>query len=159
MKKIAFLALLIVPAVIMAQQQPTAKELYEKGRQYMLQGDYDNAELLFKKSLELDPKPIDVSNDLCYVYYLKRDFTNGLELGKNLIERPDASVMSFLILGLHHKAIAEVKECRKLYEKALKKFPKSGLIYCDYGQLAFESKEDDEAIRLWEKGIEISNNT
>jgi hypothetical protein len=40
-----------------------------------------------------------------------------------------------------------------MYKKALKKFPKSGPLYSEYGELLFAAK-DFSAIQLWEKGIE-----
>jgi hypothetical protein len=45
-----------------------------------------------------------------------------------------------------------VKDCDKMYKKALKKFPKSGPLYSEYGELLWSTK-DMQAIRQWEEGI------
>jgi hypothetical protein len=52
-----------------------------------------------------------------------------------------------------YKALEEVKDCEKLYKKGLKKFPKSGPLYSEYGELLW-AKKDYSAINLWEQGIQ-----
>ncbi len=42
-----------------------------------------------------------------------------------------------------------------MYKKGLKKFPKSGPLYSEYGELLW-AKKDYDAIKLWEKGIEVA---
>ena len=41
-----------------------------------------------------------------------------------------------------------------MYKKALKKFPKSGALYSEYGELLWSSK-NYSAIDQWEKGIQV----
>jgi tetratricopeptide (TPR) repeat protein len=60
--------------------------------------------------------------------------------------------MSYQLAGNIYKAIEEVKNAEKMYKKAIKKFPSSGPLYSEYGELLWASK-DNEAIELWEKGI------
>ncbi len=40
-----------------------------------------------------------------------------------------------------YKAIEEVKECGKMYKTALKKFPNSGTLYNEYGEMMWSKKE------------------
>lgn len=160
MKKIvlAVLLLLQVSAVVLAQPQQTAKELHETAKTFMRQGDYDNALLVIKRAVEKDPDNLEILKDLAFIYFLKRDYANAMQTGKLIIDRPDVDVQSFQILGLTYKAIAEYKECRKLYKKALVKFPESGVIYNEYGELLAMDKELNNAITQWEKGIEVDAN-
>jgi len=77
-----------------------------------------------------------------------------LEGTKVLIEREDADVMTYQIAGNVFKALEEVKDCEKMYKKALKKFPRSGPLYSEYGELLWDLK-DFTAIEQWEKGIQV----
>lgn len=160
MKKFLILFLLLCSVAITAIAQPeqSAKELYETAKTFMRQGDYDNAILVIKRALEKDPNNLDMLKDLAFLHFLKREYGLAMEVGKPLIERPDADVPTFQILGLTYKAIAEYKECRKLYKKALLKFPNSGVIYNDYGELLAMDNELNNAIVQWEKGIEVDAN-
>ena len=37
--------------------------------------------------------------------------------------------------GLVYKAIEERKECEKMYKQGLKRFPNSGVLYNEYGEM------------------------
>lgn len=156
-----FLFLIVVLSLqftTVAQAQQTAKELHETAKTFMRQGDYDNAVLVLKRALEKEPDNLEILKDLAFTYFLQRNYEKAMEAGKPLIERADADVPTFQILGLTYKAIAEYKECRKLYKKALTRFPNSGVIYNEYGELLAMDKELNNAIGLWEKGIEVDAN-
>ncbi len=160
MKKILlFLVLLVsLQGPTIAQPSEDPKQLYETAKTFMRQGDYDNALLVIKKAIEKDPSNLDMLKDLEFIYFLQRNYEKAMEVGKPLIERADADVQSFQMLGLTYKAIAEYKECRKLYKKALAKYPTSGVIYNEYGELLAMDKSLNEAIVQWEKGMETDAN-
>jgi tetratricopeptide (TPR) repeat protein len=54
-----------------------------------------------------------------------------------------------------YRALEEVKEAEKLYKKGLKKYPTNGVLYSEYGEMLW-SKNDENAIKQWEKGIEMA---
>lgn len=120
----------------------------------MMQGDYDNAILVLNRGLRQDNDNLDLQKDLVQCYYLKRDFSKAKEGAEALIDRNDADVMSFQIAGNVYKALEEAKEAEKVYKAGLKKFPRSGPLHSEYGELMW-SRKDFGAIGLWEKGIEV----
>jgi tetratricopeptide (TPR) repeat protein len=154
MKKIFLLLFSAVSfATAFAQtQEPTPQET---ARNFMRSGDWDNAILVLNRALQQDPKNLDMQKDLALSYYYKRDYTRALEQVKPMLDRDDADEAVFQIGGNVYKALEEVKEADKMYKKALKKFPNSGPLYSEYGELLWE-KKDYGAINLWEKGIEVS---
>ena len=58
-----------------------------------------------------------------------------------MVDRDDADVVCFQIGGNVYKALEEAKECEKVYKKGLKKFPKSGPLYSEYGELLWATKD------------------
>ncbi|MES2003947.1 MAG: tetratricopeptide repeat protein [Bacteroidota bacterium] len=136
-------------------QEQTAKLLQETARTLVQKGDYDNAVLILERAAKQEPDNVDLLRDLCFANYLKRDFSKAIEVGKEMVEKPNADQQSFQVLGMAYKAIASYKECGKLYRTALRKFPNSGVIYNEYGELNAMDNELDEAINQWEKGIEV----
>lgn len=132
--------------------QDDVKTLQETARTFMRSGDYDNAILVFKRALQKEPSSLELQKDLAMTYYLKRDFVNALAGVEDLIERDDADVVTFQIAGNVYKALEEVKECEKMYKKGLKKFPNSGPLRSEYGELLWSMK-DFSAIEQWEQGI------
>jgi Tfp pilus assembly protein PilF len=135
-----------------AQDDP--KKLHETGKTFMQSGDFDNAVVVLTRALQLDKNNLEIQKDIVLSYYFKRDYKKALDLVEDMINRSDADVMTFQIAGNVYKALEEVKDCEKMYKKGLKKFPKSGPLYSEYGELLWAAK-DYSAINQWEKGIEV----
>jgi tetratricopeptide (TPR) repeat protein len=156
-KIFCIIALLFVLNTGFAQDSDVAT-MHETARSLMRQGDYENALQVLTKALQQEPNDIDLLKDQAFVLYLKRDFASSIDSCKKILARPDADVQTYQILGLSYKAIAEYKETDKMYKEALKKFPKSAVLYSEYGELLSENKNPDAAIKQWEKGIEADPN-
>lgn len=45
-----------------------------------------------------------------------------------------------------------------MYKAALKKFPNSGVLYSEYGEMLWSKDNYSESVKLWEKGIELDPN-
>jgi tetratricopeptide (TPR) repeat protein len=127
-------------------------QLQETARQFMRSGDWNNAVLVLNKALTLEPQNIQVQKDLSLTYYYQRDYVKAKEIIQPLLDREDADVQVYQIAGNLHKALQEVKECEKLYKKGLKKYPNSGPLYAEYGELLWMNK-DNNSIQQWELGI------
>lgn len=153
MKKFFFLFIILLATFSVIAQPEDQKKLHETAKAFMLSGDYDNAIIVLTRALQQDNKNLEMQKDLVMSYYLKRDYEKALDGAKALIERDDADAVSFQIAGNVYKALEQVKDCDKMYKKALKKFPKSGPLYSEYGELLWAAK-DFSAIQQWEKGIE-----
>jgi tetratricopeptide (TPR) repeat protein len=57
-----------------------------------------------------------------------------------------------------YKAVGNNAECATLYKYAILKFPQSGVIYNDFGELLAKQNQLDQAIKQWELGIENDPN-
>ena len=158
MKRCLIFSFLVFSFFIGFAQQQDAKQLYATAKEFMRQGDYDNATLVLNSALKQDPINLEMLKDLAFLNYLKRDFAKSIEISKTLIEREDADEQCFQVLGMTYKAIAEHKECNKLYKKGLKKFPNSGVLYNDFGELLAMDKDFNGAIEQWEQGIQTAPN-
>ncbi|MBC7873581.1 MAG: tetratricopeptide repeat protein, partial [Ferruginibacter sp.] len=147
-----FVALSLALTVIAQPEDP--KALHETAKTFMRTGDFDNAIIVLTRALNGDPKNMEMQKDLVMCYYMKRDYTKALEGAKVLTDDDDADVAAFQIAGNVYKALEDVKNCEKLYKKGLKKFPKSGPLYSEYGELLWATK-DFSAIEKWEQGIKV----
>lgn len=154
MKKFLSLSIIALSALVATAQPGDIKTLQETARTFMRSGDFDNAIIVLTRALQQDAKNLELQKDLVMSYYLKRDYTKALEGAEKLIDRDDADVVCFQIAGNVYKALEESKDCDKMYKKALKKFPNSGPLYSEYGELLWAIK-DFSAIQYWEKGIKL----
>jgi len=152
MKKIAVFSILLLSFFIVKAQD--AKELQEHAKEYTRQGDFDNAILLLVKALEQSPSDAGIIKDLALNYFFEKENSKALETIKPLLDKSDADDQSYQIAGTIYKATNQNKEAEILYKKGIKKFPKSGALYSEYGEL-LSLMQNTSAINLWEKGIEM----
>jgi len=151
-----FLPCMLVFASLPAfSQQPEGKSLQETAKTFTRQGDYTNAILVLTGAIQKEPQNLELQKDLAFNYYLQREYAKGLNVIRPVTERPDADVQSYQIAGMLYKAIDEPKECERLYKAGIKKFPLSGVLYNEYGEMLFARQDNYGAIKQWEKGIEV----
>jgi hypothetical protein len=152
--KIVFLAaaFLTLGGAGFAQTQTTA-QLLETARSFIKQGDYGNAILVLNRAKVQEPNNIPVTKDLAMSYYYQGDNTKALETINTVIDRDEIDDQTYQIAGLIYKRTDLQKDAEKMYRKAIKKFPESGPLYNELGELLWEQKNYD-AIKQWEKGIE-----
>jgi Tfp pilus assembly protein PilF len=148
---IVFICLSIISQNTYSQ---TAKELQESARSFLQQGDYANALMILNRATQTDPLNIDITKDLALTYYLQKDNVKAMEVIRPVLDRDDADDQCYQIAGNIYKQLENPKDCDKLYRKGLKKFPQSGPLYNDLGELLW-AQQDYAAIKQWEKGIEV----
>lgn len=126
---------------------------HETAFAFMKTGDHDNAILVLNKALQTDPENEQLMQDIALAYFYKKDFAQARMHALKLMDKDDVSVMSYQIAGTVFRALEEVKEADKMYKKALKKYPASGALYSEYGELLW-SRNNENAIAEWERGIQ-----
>ncbi|HEY6504188.1 MAG TPA: hypothetical protein VIZ28_09465 [Chitinophagaceae bacterium] len=151
----SFIIASLIAAISFAQPPgDDVKTMHENAKTFMRSGDFDNAAIVLIRALQQDKNNLDMQKDLVMCYYLKRDYTRALDGVKALMERSDADVVCYQLAGNVYKALEEAKECEKIYKKGLKKFPKSGPLYSEYGELLWATK-NYSAIDQWQKGLQV----
>jgi Tfp pilus assembly protein PilF len=151
--KYFFLLAFTVSGFLFQAKAQEQQNLHETGRSFMKQGDFDNAIIVLNRALEQDPKNVEIQKDVVLSYYYKRDYTKARDQLKPLMDNDDIDLNTYQIAGNIYKALEEVKDAEKMYKKALKKFPSSGALYNEYGELLL-ARKDPSAIEQWEKGIQ-----
>lgn len=145
---------LLLSFFLLASLALSAQSAHETAYNFLKTGDHDNAILVLNKALQSSPDDEQLLQDMTLAYYYKKDFAKAQEYAKKLTEKSDIDVSSYQIAGTVYRALEETKEADKLYKKALKKYPNSGALYSEYGELLW-GKNDDAAIDQWERGIQI----
>lgn len=153
MKHLILTAILGATLGLAASAQQSSRDL---AYNYMRTGDFPNAILVLNKALQTDAGNQQLMQDLALAYYFKKDYARAKEVTDVLIERDDAEVVSYQVAGNVFKALELVKDAEKMYKKALRKYPESGPLYNEYGELLFAKEDFTAAIRQWEKGIEVA---
>jgi tetratricopeptide (TPR) repeat protein len=151
MKKFIFILLISVAQGGNAQD---ANRLHEMGKNYMIDGDYSNAESLLNNAYNLDTSNIIFTKDLALCLYFEKDYKRGIKLLIKKIDEGIADDQTFQIAGTIYRANQQLTEAENLYLQAIKKFPSNGAFYNEIGEL-FSSRKDNRCIDFWERGIEL----
>jgi hypothetical protein len=154
---ISNLFLTIAFICVQSSYAQTATELQATAHSFIQQGDYANAVLILNRATQMEPNNIEITKELAVGYYMQGDNNKALEVIKPLLDREDADDQCYQIAGNIYKQLELPKDCEILYRKGIKKFPESGPLYNELGELLMAQK-DVSAIKQWEKGIEVDPN-
>lgn len=152
-KLILLISVNLFLAVITYCQSPS--KLRESAKSFTNKGDYNNALLLLNRAIQLDPNDLQIIKDLAITEYMAGKITEAETTIKPALEREDADVTVFQIAAMVYKEMEAIKELEKLYKKGLKKFPESGPLHYEFGEYLLAKKDNAEAIKTWEEGIEL----
>lgn len=136
-----------------AQNEDIAK-LHESAKAFMREGDYANASIILARAWQQAPSDVSISKDLALACYLQKDYRKALTVVKSLIDQNQADDQIYQMAGTIYRSSGQLKEAEKIYKKAIKEYPSGGGLYNDYGEMLL-NKKDPEAIKQWEKGIEM----
>lgn len=157
MKKTSVLFVFLLMAGSVLAQNVSLREWQQRALDFNNRGDHNNAVIVLQQGLKQYPGALSLEKDLITSLLLKRDFAGARQIALSLVDRPDADEVCFQLGGNVLKALEEVKECEKLYTKGLKKFPSSGPLHSELGELLWSVK-DKRAILYWEAGIRVDPN-
>jgi lipopolysaccharide biosynthesis regulator YciM len=150
MKRLGIVFIFLCFAIAIKAQD--AATFYETGKKFLVQGDLDNATMVLKKAVSMEPTNATYLLDLTTAYFYKEDFKTAKEYADKLLVLDDATDFAFYLSANIYRALEDEKNAEKLVRKGLKKYDNSGLLYEALGQV-LGSKNDPTAIVQWEMGI------
>jgi tetratricopeptide (TPR) repeat protein len=133
-------------------QQASSNEVLTTARGFSSKGDISNAILVLKNAHNGNPADMNISKELAINYLRISDNTKAKETLTPLVSNHTADDQVYQLLGSIYKMGDEEKDAEKLYKEALAKYPDSGPLYNEYGELLYALKRKN-AIEVWEKGI------
>ena len=128
-------------------------ELRENATAFMRKGDYANATMILNRCYQQSSEDISVIKDLALSYFYQKDFSKAIEVLKPNLDKNFADDQCYQIAGMIYRAMDQSEACIGLFKKGLDKFPESGAMYYEMGEIMWAQKNYD-AIKQWEKGIE-----
>ena len=96
--------------------QGTVESIRKDAAASAQQQDFTGAMQILEQGLQQYPDNLDILKDEAYFAYLGRDYQHSMQVGKTIVQRDDADVQCYQILGLTYKAIADSKDANKLYK-------------------------------------------
>lgn len=141
-----------------AYGQTDKEKALEKGQkaiELMDNGKIDESIKLLEEAQNLDPDRFDYPYELAYAHYLKEDYKGVIKILEKNIEHKNVSERLFQLLGNSYDVLGKTDKAFEAYDAGLKKFPNSGMIYLEKGNVYWGKKEYSQALPFYEKGIEV----
>lgn len=157
MKNTLILFVFVSFSIIAFSQTETEKrEAYNyaiEAIELMDNGEIDKSIELLEKSCNLDPKNNNYPYELGYAYYLKEDYQKSIQVYEEAVKFKNITDQFYQMLGNAYDMNNQRDEAIDAYTRGLKKFPKSGRLFLELGNV----HQDDwnKAIEFYENGIEV----
>lgn len=150
--------LLFITVGQIAFGQTNKEKALAKGQEainLMDNGKLDESIKLLEEAQELDPEMFDYPYEMAYANYAKEDYKSAIKILEKNTDHKDVTERLFQLLGNSYDALGKSDKAFEAYDAGLKKFPNSGMIYLEKGNVHWNKKEYDKALPFYEKGIEV----
>jgi tetratricopeptide (TPR) repeat protein len=160
MKTFALIVVLVFGATAYGQstKQQEARAKGSQAIKLMDNGEIEASITLLKEAQKLDPKNIDFPYEIGYALYLKKDYAGAIKQLKPLTKKKDAQDIVYQLLGNAYSLSGDRSGAIRTYEDGMKRYPNSGRLYLERGNMEAFVENYDEALGYFEKGIEVDPN-
>ena len=157
MRTIFFIvAMFFLTQISFAQtNEEIAVEKTKEAIRLMDRGNIEEALLLLEEAQKLDSENIFIPYEMAAAYYLNKDYATSIRILKKLRKRKDVNSLVFQLLGNSYSLNGERKNAIKTYEEGLKKFPNSGALHLERGNMEMFVENYSDALRYYEAGIKV----
>lgn len=133
---------------------PEVEQMYYQAKDYMSKGGVKQAIVLLQQAIQLSLGTPVLYKDLAYGYNLTGAYDNAYKTIEPLIKNKQTDEQTYFIAGNALYGMGEKKKAKSMYEKGIKQFPHSGLLYHELGNYYNENNDPEYALRSWLEGIE-----
>lgn len=157
MKTFALIIVLMCGATAYGQstKQQEARAKGSQAIKLMDNGEIEASITLLKEAQKLDPKNIDYPYEIGYALYLKKDYAAAIKQLKPLTKKKDAQDIVYQLLGNAYTLSGDRPSAIRTYEDGIKRYPNSGRLYLERGNMEGFVENYDQALGFYEKGIEV----
>ena len=153
MKKLVLIFVLIgiLNQAYSQSNKDQAIELKNKAVKLMDNGNIEESLQLLNQAKELDPENIIIPYEIAFAYQLSKNYEKSIETAKPLLKHPYVFDQVYQIIGNSYDLQGDRVKAIKYYDKGLKKFPNSGLLYLEKGVVLAGQEKWFEALEIWER--------
>lgn len=144
---------LALPATETAAQDTDSGRRIDAAIRLMDDELYDESEELLQSVLAAEPDNYRALYEMGFLHYKKKDYGKAVELVTSTLRLPDVQDAAYQLLGNSYDYMGNPKKAVATYKKGLKRFPASGRLNLELGNMAYNAEEFDEALACYEQGI------
>lgn len=133
----------------------TARQKLSEAIELMDNGSHDEAIAILESAKKLEPGNYIYDYEIGLAYYLKEEYKKASSIFKKLTKLSQINDQVYQMLGNAYDYGGNSKKALKAYDDGLKRFPASGLLYLEKGNMYWMQEKYDVALGFYEKGIDV----
>ena len=90
-----------------------------------------------------------------YARYRAGDYKRIVKDGPKLFEHPEVEPMCYQLVGNAQDVLGDPEAALRIYDEGLKRFPNSGYLYLEKGNIHTMHKRYNEAVQCYLRGVEV----
>ena len=149
-KKIISLFLILTFFISTASAQEVQNNFIIEGIKMYDKRDYEGALEMYKKALTSNPTSVQAKYEIASTYLQLKDYTNAIKYSEKVITaNKDYVDQACIVKGTALDYLNKPQDAANIYKQALKKFPKTQLLYYNLALTSFNLKnykETDDAL-------------
>ena len=157
MKKIILVLILSVFSLSALAQIFTEEEnaRIDLALEYSDSGREDEAIAIYDELIKKHPDISSLKFEKAYCFYQKEDYKTAYKVLKSTFSAPDVRPEHFAVAGNCQDMMGQPEKALKTYQEGLKRFPESGYLHLETGNVLIAHGYTREGIEYYEKGIEV----
>lgn len=128
----------------------------KEGIKLMDEGKLDESIKFLEEAEKLDAEKFNYPYEKAYAYYLKKDYEKSIKILETVMEHKNVMPELFQLMGNSYDILEKPEKAFEMYDAGLKKFPNSGMLYLEKGNVYWNKKDYEKALPFYEKGIEVN---
>lgn len=126
---------------------------YQKAIDLMDNGKIDESIVVLNEAIAKFPKMYSFHYELAYANYLKEDYKQAIAILSKIKDHKDVNDRLFQLMGNSYDVLGDSVNAIKTYDLGLKRFPNSGNLYLEKGNVYWNKKNYSKALNFYELGI------
>lgn len=132
---------------------PEIQKMQQTANHYLQQRDFANSIMLFNQAINQAPDNVSLRRDLAYTYYLSGKAEMARTVISPVLNSVFADEQTFQVAAAIENVLGNYGKAKRILKSGIKKYPHSGLLYNNLGNLYSTSKSDKAAMDAWREGI------
>lgn len=135
----------------------TNPDLFRNGGiAYQRNDNYDNAELCFKRALELDPDNDELRDLLADHYILVQEHLKAISLYQDALKKSPRNIRLLSKLAFCYSQSDQMQQASSIAKEIIRLYPNTPAGYLDLAFICINSNKFDDAIMYAKKAMDIS---
>lgn len=119
---------------------------------------YEEGIAMLKECEKIDPKAFTYPYEIALAYTYQEDYKSAISQLEKIKDYDHIKDDYFALLGNNYDYLNNSEQAIKIYDEGLTRFPNSGKLYLEKGVVLEFDKKYAEAVKTYEKGIQVAPN-